>query len=226
MIGRCRCRSPVHGRTDRVSVADRDESRVTGFHPVGSSSQQQIWRVVVQQAGCTSRARISCLARWTCTWRWPLRDLSIGVRDVDAGLGERRQQAGCVAVAALLTEWRAALASQLACTQTRVALTPALAHLCAVLAVYSRSCGPAADTGAPVAGLYRRGAACTGGAATRGSAHGPLRLPLRLGRVWRTCSRQGILRTRWLDPRSNKLYVELSRRPVRGKFGVRRHTVS
>ena len=141
-------------------------------------------------------------------------------------LGERRQQAGCVAVAALLTEWRAALASQLACTQTRVALTPALAHLCAVLAVYSRSCGPAADTGAPVAGLYRRGAACTGGAATRGSAHGPLRLPLRLGRVWRTCSRQGILRTRWLDPRSNKLYVELSRRPVRGKFGVRRHTVS
>lgn len=68
------------------------------------------------------------------------------------GLGERRQQAGCVAVAALLTEWRAALASQLACTQTRVALTPALAHLCAVLAVYSRSCGPAADTGAPVAG--------------------------------------------------------------------------
>ena len=84
------------------------------------------------------------------------------MRDVDAGLGERRQQAGCVAVAALLTEWRAALASQLACTQTRVALTPALAHLCAVLAVYSRSCGPAADTGAPVAGLYRRGAACTG----------------------------------------------------------------
>ena len=48
----------------------------------------------------------------------------------------------------------------------------------------------------------------------------------RLGRVWRTCSRQGILRTRWLDPHSNKLYVELSRRPVRGKFGVRRHTVS
>ena len=62
---------------------------VTGFHPVGSSSQQQIWRVVVQQAcsaGCTSRARISCLAMWTCTWRWPRRDLSIGVRDVDAGL--------------------------------------------------------------------------------------------------------------------------------------------
>ena len=38
--------------------------------------------------------------------------------------------------------------------------------------------------------------------------------------------RQGILRTDWLDPRSNKLYVKLSRRPVRGKFGVRRHTVS
>ena len=37
-------------------------------------------------AGCTSRARISCLAMWTCTWRWPRRDLSIGVRDVDAGL--------------------------------------------------------------------------------------------------------------------------------------------
>ena len=74
---------------DRVSVADRDGSCVTEFHPVGSSSQQQIWRVVVQQAcsaGCTSRARISCLARWTCTWRWPRRDLSIGVRDVDAGL--------------------------------------------------------------------------------------------------------------------------------------------
>ena len=89
VIGRCRCRSPVHGRTDRVSVADRDASCVTGFHPVGSSSQQQIWRVVVQQAcsaGCTSRARISCLAMWTCTWRWPCRDLSIGVRDVDAGL--------------------------------------------------------------------------------------------------------------------------------------------
>ena len=95
---------------DRVLVAHRDASCVTGFHPVGSSSQQQIWRVVVQQAcsaGCTSRARTSCLARWTCTWRWPRRDLSIGVRDVDAGLGERRQQAGCVAVAALLTEWRA-----------------------------------------------------------------------------------------------------------------------
>ena len=63
----------------------------------------------VQQAcsaGCTSRARTSCLARWTCTWRWPRRDLSIGVRDVDAGLGERRQRAGCVAVAALLAEWR------------------------------------------------------------------------------------------------------------------------
>ena len=57
-------------------------------------------------AGCTSRARTSCLARWTCTWRWPRRDLSIGVRDVDAGLGERRQRAGCVAVAALLAEWR------------------------------------------------------------------------------------------------------------------------
>ena len=26
--------------------------------------------------------------------------------------------------------------------------------------------------------------------------------------------------------RGNKLYVKLSRRPVRGKFGVRRHTVS
>ena len=143
---------------DRVLVAHRDSRCVTGFHPVGSSSKQQRWRVVVRQA---------------CS-----------------------------------------------------ALTPALAHLCAVLAVYSRCCGPAAGTGAPVAGLYRRGAACTGGAATRGSAHGPLvRLLLRLGRVWRTCSRQGILRTRWLDPRS-KLYVELSRRPVRGKFGVRRHTVS
>ena len=35
------------------------------------------------------------------------RDLSIGERGVDAGLGERRQQVGCVAVAALLAEWRA-----------------------------------------------------------------------------------------------------------------------
>lgn len=29
-----------------------------------------------------------------------------------------------------------------------------------------------------------------------------------------------------LTPRGNKLYVKLSRRPVRGKFGVRRHAVS
>ena len=35
-------------------------------------------------------------------------------------------------------------------------------------------------------GLYRRGAACTGGAATRGRAHGPLLLLLRLGLVWPT----------------------------------------
>ena len=28
--------------------------------------------------------------------------------------------------------------------------------------------------------------------------------------------RQGILRTDWLDPRSNKLYVKLSRRPLSG----------
>ena len=32
---------------DRVLVAHRDGSCVTGFHPVGSSSKQQKWRVVV-----------------------------------------------------------------------------------------------------------------------------------------------------------------------------------
>ena len=47
---------------DRVLVAHRDASCVTGFHPVGSSSKQQRWRVVVRQAcsaGCTSRVRTS-----------------------------------------------------------------------------------------------------------------------------------------------------------------------
>ena len=38
---------------DRVSVADRDHSCVTEFHPVGCSSQQQKWRLVVQQACCS-----------------------------------------------------------------------------------------------------------------------------------------------------------------------------